>query len=58
MSRQEKQVFFIGVSKIFSKDRKILLFAQWRQEWSFPEWFPRRLPVRPPAPSACRVAVE
>lgn len=40
MSQQEKQVSFVGVSKIFSKDRKILLFAQRQREWVFPEWFP------------------
>lgn len=39
MSQQEKHVSFIGVSKIFSKDRKILLFAQWQQEWMFLAWF-------------------
>lgn len=40
MSQQEKQVSFIGVSKIFSKGRKILLFAQRQEEWMFPQWFP------------------
>lgn len=30
ISQSEKHVFFTGVSKIFSKDRRILLFAQWQ----------------------------
>lgn len=44
---EENQVSFIGVSRIFSQDRKIL-FAQWPWEWVFSEWFPGWLPVRPP----------
>lgn len=51
MNRQEKHVFFIRDSEIFSKDRKILFAPRLR------EWF-LRLRMRPPAPSAWRVAVE
>lgn len=49
MSPQEKQVSFIGVSKIFSKGRKILLFAQ--RQWDVPTVVPGDCPsVRLPRP--------